>query len=219
MPWVAGCCGPMLRTMSPVSSSTFICASARCRYNVGSTSISGSSPGCGRSVRCGRHPSPPSALGVSLRPESLRSRVRRASARRRRVRAMASPRGRAAGSPCGADGLRTPTGDRGGAGSDGRRRRSPYISHVSRSCQSAPGYTATHDSACGLSVVDVDLERDAEGLHVRRLDVREHLHPARRNRRRRTSSPWAAPARTCHPSLPRRSPASASSRSPATNDR
>src|SRR4051794_40026312 len=48
VPCVAGCCGPMLSTMSPVSSSTLTCASARCRYIAGSTSTSGSSPGVGR---------------------------------------------------------------------------------------------------------------------------------------------------------------------------
>src|SRR3954464_3924733 len=42
VPCVAGCCGPMLRIMSPVSSSTFTCASARWRYIAGSISTSGS---------------------------------------------------------------------------------------------------------------------------------------------------------------------------------
>ena len=91
---------------------------------------------------------PPSAASPSRR---RRRRARPASARRRRGPATASPRARATGSPCAADGLRTRTGGRGGAGSGWPSKTTPYISHASRSCQSAPGYTDTHDSACGSS--------------------------------------------------------------------
>ena len=53
----------------------------------------------------------------------------------------------------------------------------PNISQHSRSCQSAPGYTATHDSASMARLVDVDLQREP---HVARrgLHVREHLEAA-----------------------------------------
>ena len=71
VPCVAGCCGPMLRIMSPVSSSTFICESARCRYSVGSTSNSGSSPGCGRSVGVVVMPDAPPSSPPPSAPASI----------------------------------------------------------------------------------------------------------------------------------------------------
>ena len=70
MPCVAGCCGPMLRTMSPVSSSTFTCASARWRNIVGSTSTSGSSPGR-RKVGAWSSSTPPPAGRRRLRRRGL----------------------------------------------------------------------------------------------------------------------------------------------------
>ena len=56
VPCVAGCCGPMLRIMSPVSSSTFTCASARCRNAAGRPR---SRAAAGRSVLMRHLPSAP----------------------------------------------------------------------------------------------------------------------------------------------------------------
>ena len=145
----------------------------------------------------------PRRLGVaSSSPRGLRP----ASARRRRDPATASPRARAAGSPCAADGLRTRTGGRGDAGAGWPSKTMPNISHASRSCQSAPGYTDTHDSACGSSSSTsvFSMTRRAPRWCVDST-MREHLEAAGATRRRRRSSPSAAPARTCRPSLPRRS--------------
>ena len=53
-------------------------------------------------------------------------------------------------------------GDRGGAARGWPSKAMPYISQHSRSCQSAPGYTGTHDcDEQAPSLVDVGLERDA----------------------------------------------------------
>ena len=94
----------------------------------------------------------------------------------------------------------------------------PNISQVSRSCQSAPGYTETHDSARGSLLVDVGLQDDA----LMRADVDcdvANTWKRPRYRRRRRSSPSAAPASTCRPS-PRRRRAGAGIQSMAdTNER
>ena len=148
--------------MSPVSSSTLTCASARWR------SASRSSSKLGRRGRLGgAHSASP--------PPPRRPRLR--SARSARCGLLghrldvdeAGPRlhdaRRAAGSPCAAGGPRTPPAGRGAGGSGGRRSATPYISQHSRSCQSAPGvhgHPAT--STRGLGLVDVGLERDAPVL-------------------------------------------------------
>ena len=194
VPCVAGCCGPMLSTMSPVSSSTFICASARWRNIGGSTSTSGSSPGGGRSVRGHRRTS----IGRRRLVVAVAG-LHPASARRRRDPATASLRARATGSPCAADGLRTRTADRGDAGSGWPSNTMPYISHASRSCQSAPGYTDTHDSACGSSSSTSVFKDDAPSAGG--ASTRRSRTPGSgpRSRRRRRSSPSAAPARDVSP--------------------
>ena len=146
--------------------------------------------------------------------------ARRASARRRRGPATASPRARATGSPCAAGGPRTPTAGRGGAGSGGRRTRCRTSPSVSRSCQSAPGYTETHDSHVRVVLVDVGLEGDAPVRAARRLRrcANTWKRPVAAGRRRR-SSPSAARASRCRPNLRRRPRASGIQSMPATNER
>ena len=179
--------------MSPVSSSTPTCASARWRNARGS--MSNSEHG-----------------GLVVLTLALRGRVGGGS----RIVALTGhgldvdepgprlhTRGRAAGSPCAAGDPRTRTGGRGGAVRGGRRSTKPYISQHSRSCQSAPGIDG-HPATGRASdvVVDVGLERDAP-VPARRLHRGEHLEAGR-------SEPAgavrglgrAAPATTC------RSPAS-----------
>ena len=149
---------------------------------------------------------PPSA-GVSSTAAcspSVGSR-RRASARRRRDPATASPRARAAGSPCAAGGPRTPTGGRGGAGSGGRRTRCRTSPSTRARASRRRGRPTTHDSTRGsassTSVFSVT-------PHLRCASTRRARTPGsgRPSRRRRRSSRWAAPAPTCRPTASSPSP-------------
>ncbi len=104
VPWVAGCCGPMLRVMPSVSSSTLSRASAACAAMYAQL-LRGSA-----SARHADASTVASASAVRRRSSS-----RRASAPRRRCPATASPCGPAAGSPCAAGWPSKPTAGRCGA--------------------------------------------------------------------------------------------------------
>ncbi len=107
---------------------------------------------------------------------------RPASARRRRGPATASPRARATGSPCAADGPRTPTAGRGDAGSGGRRTRRRTSPRSPARASRRPDTPAPTTRACGFVSSTSTLSVNPELAAVRRLDVREHLHAAGRAR-------------------------------------
>ena len=134
--------------MSPVSSSTLTCASARWRqHRAGRRRTSGSGVG-------GAAESVPVVSDASTggrRRLGVGRRRRRASARRRRGPATASPRGRGAGSPCAAGGPRTPTGGRGGAARDGRRTRRRTSPSTRARASRRPGTPAPTTRRAGAS--------------------------------------------------------------------
>ena len=210
VPCVAGCCGPMLSTMSPVSSSTFTCASARCRNAAGSTSTSGSSPGGGEvvvgrvghtlSVRLAPAVAPPSSRSPGHRLDVDESRPRLHLAREQRE-VLAQ---RVA--------LELRRQDRGGAGSGGRRTRSRTSPTLRARASRRRDTPAPTTRRVQIVVVDVGLQDHAPVS--RRVDstTREHLVATGAARGAVRLSPSAARAPTCRPNPPRRRSAWASSR-------
>ena len=200
--------------MSPVSSSTFTCASARWRQHRGiDVRPRAARPAAG--ARCvvttastaGRVGFVVGASSPGIGSTSTRPGPRLHLAREQRD------------SPCAAGGPRTRTGDRGGAGSGGRRTR----------CRTSPTPRARASRRRGTPTPTTRRAGRRSSTSVFRMTrrccacvdstMREHLEAAGASRRRRRSSPSAARASTC-----RREPSSATAgvgiqSMPATNER
>ena len=166
--------------MSPVSSSTFTCASASWRNIAGRRATSGSSPGGGSSVG-GHDASPPSAAAASSSSPSspgIGSTSTRPGPRLHLAREQREVLAQRVA-------LELRTGGRGGAARDGRRTRCRTSPRSRARASRRPGYTDTHDST----------RRSSSSTSVFRIDAPAACAASTR----RTANTWKRPSQPATP--------------------